>query len=272
MKPVKKQMIGAGCLAASVLIAPQAKAEGDWEGSIGAGVFWEPEFLGSSETTTTGFPMFELTWRDRLFIGPGGIGGYVFNTDTFSLSASVGYDGGREEADSVFLRGLGNIDGGATYNLGFEYELGPVTPFLEVTKYSKGSKGVSATVGVEGMVPLRVLTGRASVSSLEDASSPLDMGPMLTAGISADWGNDAYNSSYYGVTAAQSATSGLGQYTANSGFHAINFEVGVQVPVTERFSIGGAVTYSQLTGDAKNSTIVRDTSGTSVGLFGMYRF
>ena len=272
MKPVYKQMIGAGLSAASFLAATQVRAEGDWEGSIGVGVFWEPEYLGSSESSTSGFPMFELTWRDRLFIGPGGIGGYVFNTEDFSLSASIGYDGGRDEADSVFLRGLGNIDGGVTYNLGFEYEFGPVTPYLEVTKYSKGSEGLSATIGVEGMVPLRVLTGRASFASLEKDGSPLEMGPMLTAGISADWGDDDFNGAYYGVTAAQSAASGLGQYTATSGFHAINFDIGIQVPVTERFSVGGAVTHSVLTGDAKDSTIVRDTSGTSVGLFGVYRF
>ena len=272
MKPEQKQIIGAGLSAISILAATQAQAEGDWEGSIGAGVFWEPEYLGSSESTTSGFPMFELTWRDRLFIGPGGIGGYVFNTDDFKLSASVGYDEGRDEADSIFLRGLGDIDGGATYNLGFEYEFGPVTPYLELTKYSKGSEGMSATVGVEGMVPLRVLTGQASFASMSEDSSPLDIGPMLTAGISADWGNDDFNNTYYGVSAAQSASSGLGQYTATSGFHTVSVDFGIQVPVTERFSVGGMVTYSQLTGDAKDSTIVRDTSGTSVGIFGVYQF
>ncbi|WP_052261719.1 MipA/OmpV family protein [Leisingera sp. ANG-M1] len=272
MKPVQKQMIGAGLSAITILAATQVQAEGDWEGSIGAGVFWEPEYLGSSESTTSGFPMFELTWRDRLFIGPGGIGGYVFNSDDFKLSAAIGYDEGRKENDSTFLRGLGDIDGGITYNLGLEYEFGPVTPYLEVTKYGKGSEGLSATIGVEGMMPLRALTGRASFASLDEDSSPLEMGPVLTAGISADWGNDDFNGTYYGVTAAQSAASGLGQYTATSGFHAINLDIGIQVPVTERFSVGGMVTYSQLTGDAKDSTIVRDTSGTSVGLFGIYRF
>ncbi|WP_293573705.1 MipA/OmpV family protein [Phaeobacter sp.] len=268
----QKQTIAVVLAAYSILVATQVRAEGDWEGSIGIGVFSKPEYLGSSEQETSGFPVLELIWRDRLFIGPAGIGGYVVKTDDFSVSASIGYDEGRKESDSVFLRGLGDIDGGATYNLGVEYEFGPITPFFEVTKYSKGSEGVSASVGVEGMVPLSVLMGRASFASLAQSDSPADLGPMLTAGLSADWGNDDYNSTYYGVSAAQSATSGLSQYTAGSGFHAINFEIGLQVPITERFSLGGAVTYSQLTGDAKDSSIVRDTSGTSVGLFGVYRF
>ena len=271
MKPVLKQTIGAGVAACALLSATQATAEGDWEGMIGIGAFSEPEFLGSSENDTNAFPMFELTWRDRIFIGGQGIGAYVFKTENFAMSAAIGYDEGRDAADSVFLTGLGNIDGGATFNLGFEYEVGPVTPYLEVSKLSKGSKGVTATVGAEAMVPLRALTGRGSFDFGEDVS-PRDMGPMLTMGISADWGNDDYNHTYYGVTAAQSATSGLGQYTATSGFHAVNFEIGVQVPLSERWSVGGMVTYSQLMGDAKDSTIVRDTSGTSVGVFAAYRF
>ncbi|MQY44241.1 hypothetical protein GG681_16460 [Epibacterium sp. SM1969] len=272
MKPVYLQMIGAGVAAMSMIAAPQVHAEGDWEGTVGLGAVWGPEYLGSSKNEAGAFPVLDLTWRDRLFIGDSGIGGYIFNTEDFTLSASIGYDGGREEDDSDFLRGLGDIKGGAVYNIGFEYDIGPVTPYLDVTKYSKGSEGLSATVGVETMVPLRVLTGRASISSLEHAESPLDFGPLLTAGISADWGNDDYNSAYYGVTAAQSASSGLSQYTATSGFHAVNLELGIQVPVTERFSVGGAVVYSQLTGDAKDSPIARETSGTSVGLFGMYSF
>lgn len=271
MKPVLKQTLGAGLSTCILLAATPVMAEGDWEGHIGLGAFWGPEYLGSSENDTEAFPAFELIWRDRLFVGGDGIGGYVFSNDSFSVSASVGYDDGRKESDSVFLTGLGDIDGGATFNLGFEYETGPVSSYLEVTKYNKGSEGVSATIGVEGMVPLRALMGRGSLDFGEDAS-PKDLGPVLTVGLSADWGNDDYNGAYYGVTAAQSLASGLGQYSATSGFHAVNFEVGVRAPITDRWSIGGLVAYSQLMGDAKDSTIVRDTSGTSVGIFALYSF
>jgi outer membrane autotransporter protein len=122
------------------------------------------------------------------------------------------------------------------------------------------------------MVPLRVLTGRASCAAMGEEVAPRELGPVLTAGISADWGNDDFNSTYYGVTAAQSAASGLSQYTATSGFHTISVDLGVQVPVSDRWSLGGMVSYSKLTGDAKDSPIARQTDGTSVGLFGVYRF
>ncbi len=271
MKPIIKCAFGAGISLMATLPAAQVLAEGDWQGSIGIGAESGPEFLGSSETETSAMPMFELIWRDRIFIGPGGIG-YAFNADAFTASASVGYDSGRDESDSVFLNGLGDIDGGATFNLEFEYELGPVTPYLEVTKYTKGSEGVSATVGVEGMIPLRVLTGRMSMADMGRLDSPGEAGPMLIAGLSADWGNDDFNQTYYGVSGAQSVSSGLGQYTATSGFHAVNLEVGVRVPVTDHWNLGASVTYSELMGDAKDSPFVQDTSGTSVGIFAMYNF
>lgn len=254
-----------------ILIAGPALAEGDWEGQIGIGAVSGPEFLGSSETETEAMPMFELVWRDRIFVGPGGIG-YTYNVDAFSVSAAIGYDGGRDESDSIFLRGLGNIDGGATFNLGFEYELGPVTPYLEVTKYTKGSEGLSATVGIEGMVPLRVLTGRMSMADMGRMDSPHEAGPMLIAGLSADWGNDDFNQTYYGVSGAQAASSGLTQYNATSGFHALNLEIGIQAPITERWSLGASVTYSELLGDAKDSPFVQEKNGTSVGVFAMYSF
>lgn len=267
MKPIYKLAASAGVM----LMAGPALAEGDWAGQIGIGAFSGPEFLGSSKTDSSAMPMFELVWRDRIFIGADGIG-YTYNIDAFSVSAAIGYDGGREEKDSVFLRGLGDIDGGATFNLGFEYELGPVTPYLEVTKYTKGSEGLSATIGIEGMIPLRVLTGRMSMADMGRIDSPREAGPMLIAGLSADWGNDDYNQTYYGVTGAQALTSGLAQYNATSGFHAVNLELGIRAPISDRWSLGASVTYSELMGDAKDSPFVQDKSGTSVGVFAMYSF
>ncbi|KPD10612.1 MipA/OmpV family protein [Phaeobacter sp. 11ANDIMAR09] len=271
MKPLFKLAAGAGVFLIAAFPAGRALAEGDWEGRIGIGAVSGPEFLGSSETDTGAMPMFELNWRDRIFIGPGGIG-YSYNADAFTVSASVGYDFGRDESDSVFLNGLGDIDGGATFNLAFEYELGPVTPYLEMTKYTKGSEGVSATVGLEGTIPLRVLTGRMSMADMGRFDSPREAGPMLIAGLSADWGNDDFNQTYYGVSSAQAGTSGLSQFTATSGFHAVNLELGIRAPLTDRWSLGASVTYSELMGDAKNSPFVQDKSGTSVGLFAMYSF
>ena len=244
----------------------------DWSGSIGAGVFYGPEFLGSTEDETGVLPMFELTYRDRYFIGTQGIGANIIENERFRFSSSLGYETGREEKDSVLLAGLGNIDGGATLDFGFEYDLGPVTSYLQVSKHFKGSEGISGAFGVGAGIPMGVLTGRTNFSDLESTTDPSQLGPILTAGLSADFGDGDYNQAYFGVTGAQSASSGLGAFKAGSGINSVDLSVGVTYPINERWGIGGNITYSRLVGDANNSPITREKDGVGVGLFAVYNF
>lgn len=241
-----------------------------WDFSIGAGAMAGPKYEGSDENEIQAMPFLSIEWNDFLFFNPGdGLGVRAYQTEDFEVSASIGYDLGRKASDSSHLSGLGNVDGAATANLNFEYEVGPITPYLGLTKQMGGANGMLAEVGIETMVPLDMLfSSGAAPRGDEDGPS----GPALMFGISTEWADENYMSDYFGVTAAQSTASGLAQHTAGSGFKTVGAEVGLMVPFGESWSFNVMAEYSVLLGDAADSPIVKEKGQLSGGTFIRYNF
>ncbi len=212
-------------------------------------------------------PYFSIEWNNRVFLSPGdGLGVYIYNDDDLAISTSIGYDGGRDESDDkVNLRGLGDIDGAATANLGIEYDLGFTEPFIDISKHLGGSNGLQIEVGAETMMPLAALLGNQNTT--EDRHSPA-----FVFGVSAEWTDGNYTSEYFGVTSAQSTRSGLDEYDSGSGFKSVDAEIGFLYPITQRWSLLTSVEYSQLVGDAADSPIVKDDGQFSTGAFVTYKF
>lgn len=263
------QIAPAACLACTLLL-PTAVFAGDrngdskWDVQVGAGVMVGPKYEGSDETEVTPIPLLSIEWDDRIFLNPGdGLGVHIYNGENARLSTSIGYDGGRDEGDSSDLRGLGDVDGAAVAKLNFEYEFGPVTPYVSVSKHIGGSDGLEAQIGIQSMLPL----GRPPLSETDTRRIPF-----LTFGVSADWADEEYMSSYFGVTALQSGRSGLQQFSASSGFKSANAEIGIMYPILDSWSVNGRVGYSQLLGDAADSPISKEDGQVSGGVFVAYQF
>ncbi|MBI1493540.1 MipA/OmpV family protein [Halocynthiibacter styelae] len=252
-----------------VFTSANAEDNSGWDITIGAGGFVSPEYLGSDETETQAVPMLAIEWNDTFFFGPGGLEYKFLNRGDLSFSASLGYDGGRKESDSTYLTGLGDIDNGAVLGFGLEYEVGPIAPYLELNKYQSGTEGVTVQVGVQGMLPLAVLTGNARPGDMEENDRP---GVALLADLSATWANDDYNQGYFGVSAAQASASGLSQYSAGAGVNTVDLELGVIVPLGDHWSLNGLASYTKIIGDAADSPIVKDDDQFSVGAFVAYTF
>ncbi len=238
-----------------------------WDVTVGAGAIFSPKYEGSDEMEFSGAPVIDVMWNDTVYLGPDGLGAYVYQDHGISVSGGVGYDFGRDESDSSDLRGLGDVDGALTMNLNVEYEIGLVSPYVEIEKHLGGSDGLVAQVGVQSMVPIGMITG--GMSGMDEAGPN---GPALMLGVSADWADDNYTEEYFGVNARQSARSGYAQYKAEAGFKSINADIGVMVPVTDHWSANAMVGYSQLVGDSADSPIVKDEGQLSGGLFVSYTF
>jgi outer membrane scaffolding protein for murein synthesis (MipA/OmpV family) len=236
--------------------------ESKWELTIGGGLGLGPDYEGSDDYEAMPFPIFQLEWNDFLFLSPGdGLGVKMEVAEDFEVTASIGYDGGRDDGDNSILRGLGDIDGAATANLGIEYDMGPFSPFAKFEKHFGGTDGMLVDFGVEAMMPL---TG-SSKRGRQD-------GPMLSVGVFTQWADDNYMEEYFGITAVQSGRSGLSRYTAGAGFKSAGAEIGVLYPVSKNWFVNTKLEYSRLIGDAADSPIVKEENQFSGGIFVGYKF
>lgn len=96
----------------------------DWDGSIGAGAFYAPDYLGSDDYETRGLPNLNLSYDDRFYLNiRDGLGWNFINYGAWSLSTYIGYVGGRDNEDD--LSNLDKVDSGAAIGLRVALEDGP---------------------------------------------------------------------------------------------------------------------------------------------------
>ena len=81
-----------------------------------------------------------------------------------------------------------------------------------------------------------------------------------------------YAQTYYGVTAAESASSGDSTYRAAAGINALRFSASANYEISREWSLGVKLSVSKLQGDASSSPTVKNGAQTSYGLFANYHF
>jgi outer membrane scaffolding protein for murein synthesis (MipA/OmpV family) len=270
---VYRKGVAAGLLMATVAFPGIASAGDEWEFEIGGGVGYGSKYEGSDETEVMFLPVLGITWKDTVYLTTeDGLGAVVYDDNDFTVDVSLNYEWGRDQSDSSDLKGLGDVDGAPTLNLSLEYEVGPVTPFVELTRHLGGTNSLEVSFGVETMIPVSVLMGEGSGSSVAESDDEGENGPAILAGISTTWSDDKYMDSYFGINSTQSARSGQSRFNAKSGFKAVGAELGFLYPVNENWEILSMIEYSQLIGDAADSPISKDDSVFFVGMSVSYNF
>lgn len=225
----------------------------DWDVVVGAGAMYAPKFEGSNEFKIVPIPMVSATFG-RFTVDPGGLTVNVLESNGFKFTVNGGYElgGGRQESDSPHLKGLGDIDPGGVFGGQASYELGPMEFYAKIDKTIGGSESLLGQVGV-------------------NATHELDRF-ILSAGASATFADDNHMESYFGVTAAQSAQSGLQQYDAGAGLKRVDIEASITYMATENWLVRAEAGVGFLTGDAKDSPIVQNDVQPSAMLLVGYKF
>lgn len=196
---------------------------------LGLGAKVGPTYPGSDEAETTPW----LIWRNlRIGDDAAGAGG-------FSISPSFGTVGAREAAGDPDLTGLTDIDRAYELGLRASYGAGPVTAYGAVRKGFDGHEGLVGEVGAKYRT---------------DLSDRI----ILWSGVEFGYGDADYNSTYFGVTPAESTASGYAAYAPGGGFNraAISFEA--RYALTDSTALLGEVQYGKLIGDSADSPIVQD--------------
>jgi MipA family protein len=233
----------------------QPPSQGPWDVSLGIGVAGMPTYDGAKNYRAQPVPLVSIRYRDLIFLGPGGLGVNVVHWGGLRMGPVIGYGGGRRQSDDPHLSGLGDIQAAVTAGAFASYTLGhwvvAGTVRQAVTHTDDGLQGNVRLNYRQVLVPGKVY---------------------LMAGPELGFANGRYERTYFGVTPAQSASSGLPVFTPHGGLK----EVGLNFGLTYRWSqhvllrsFGGV---RELVDDTGSSPIVQSRTQGFLGVGAAYHF
>jgi outer membrane scaffolding protein for murein synthesis (MipA/OmpV family) len=227
----------------------------DWSIRIGALGIYKPDYEGSDDYELKGFPFIDITWRDTFFLNVHkGLGAYIWNRNDFKLGLAINYTFGRDEDDSSDLKGLGDIDGGATANVFFKWAIGD---FALDGRYEEQITGqdtgfqVHLGLGYDLHVAEKVI---------------------LKPSIRTTYASSDYMEEYFGVSPSQSTRSGMSAYDAASGFKSLGFQIVAIYRLNQHWGIHASAGYDRLIGEAADSPVVKDENQYRVSMGLSYKF
>jgi len=233
-----------------------------WNVSLGGGAALRPTYLGSNRYELAPVLFADVTYRDMISLGAGGLSAYWHNDD-LKIGVGLTDNGGRKDyrTNGLFqtgddrLKGLGDINsalgirGFATYKVGFIVLDGAVT---KLTNHFD-NHGVFANVGV---------------SAPQKLSDRL----ILTPHVVTTWANRNYMETFFGVTAAQAADSAFLEFNAGSSFMNVAAGVAAAYLVNSHWFVRASADVTKLTGDAGDSPITFSSTNGTVSIVTGYRF
>lgn len=249
----------------SFVIINSAHAEGTSFG-LGGIALVAPKYEGSKSYKTFGIPVIipnfgkeskEGSFGDRIsFKSIDDIRFNLLGAGAFELGPVAGYRGGRKQKDGVLLGGLGDVDPGLVLGGYAGYNLGPLLLDTSIANQVTGDK-----------TGYQVKLGAATEFDLSETVK-------ITTGIGSTYASDKYMDNFFGISTAQAGTStaGLTAYNPGAGFKDINFKVGTEIAINDKWQLNVGGGYSRLIGDAANSPVIetKNQFSGSVGL--IYRF
>lgn len=245
-----------GALAQSAPVQANKTAD-DWTVSAGAALASAPSYSGAAKTKTMAIPTFDIRYRDWFFINPFlGVGVSTELLDGLRGSASLGPSFDRREAkDEARLNGLGDVRIALAVNLSLDYKLG--NAFTKTRLVSRLGSGNERGTVLEAEAGYNVLASRSGVLGL---------------GLQVKAVDGTYASNFSGVSASQSAASGLAVFNAKAGVASVGAFVQAIVPVNDRWTFFGRAAYNQLRNDAANSPITVDRDQATLLATMIYKF
>ena len=225
-------------------------------GAIGAVVIAGTQYQGSEDRRTLVLPVLDYQWASGWFAGfTNGLGVNLSASPQMQYGLRITADLGRKEDSSNALRGMGNVKAKAEGGAFFNYPFAQGFALSSSLRYGSGQEG-------KGMV-LDLGAGY---------STPLASQWRLGAGTSLTMANADYLQSYFGVTAAQSASSGYAAYTPKAGIRDVRASASLIYAFDMRTRITSVVSVSSLLGDAKDSPLTTQATTASAVVAVSYAF
>jgi outer membrane scaffolding protein for murein synthesis (MipA/OmpV family) len=237
----------------------QDRPNKEWDVTLGMGAAIRPTYEGSDQYIVSPAPLAHVIWRDAVSLGMDGLSAY-WRQENLRVGGGLVFGGGRTQSSGAFRQGDGRLwgmgDVPAALGLrGFaDYRLGPVELNASLTKFTaNGNDGVLVNFGIGLPYKLTETT-------------------MVRASVSANWADQDYMQTFFGVTPTQSFNSGYAQYNARAGIKDVTFGLGVTQQLSQHWALRVDGRLARLTGDAENSPIVFSKTQAVVMSAISYRF
>lgn len=226
----------------------------DWKGTIGGGLAFTPEFLGSDKFEATGLPLVDVEWRNAYFLSTvRGAGLNLVRRATFQFGPRITYDQGRDSSDSSVLRGLRDVEGSFEAGL-FLNGLSGNWRYSADIRQGLGEEGHDGFVGTLDVARAGQLTERAT----------------LIVGGFTHYASKKYVEAYFGVPRA---TTALRAYTVQGGgFTDFGGYANLVFNFTENWFLSGILRGALLFGDAADSPVSQADGQYYFGTVLGYRF
>ncbi|MCZ8294219.1 MAG: MipA/OmpV family protein [Hylemonella sp.] len=221
-------------------------------GRLGAFFIAGTAYRGSDERRNLLLPAIDYQWSNGWFAGVGnGLGYNASPSPELQYGPRLTVDLGRDEGRSEALRGMGSIDTQPELGVFFNRLWGPRLAFTSSLRQGAGTqrRGLVLDLGTSYGVPLGMQT-------------------RLSLGLGAHWANADYMQDYFGVTPAQSATSGYAVASPGAGWRNVGMNVSLSRRLDKETSVFAGIAFNQLLGDARESALTR-RSAALTGVVGL---
>lgn len=225
-----------------------------WRVTLGGGAMVQPNFPGAARYKATPSLIFDIRYRDLFFLSDGeGVGVNLLHGPGYRAGIAVSYDVGRDQDDDPHLHGLGNINPAPEPKLFAQYTILPVVLTADLRRGLGGHDGFIGDLGAYVPIPLAT-------------NVFLFVGPTVTIA------DGRYMQSYFGVTPAQSAASGLPRFSAGAGFKSTGLGATAVYLIGQHWLVLADGAYERLLGDAADSPVTQARSQFVFGINFGYRF
>jgi outer membrane scaffolding protein for murein synthesis (MipA/OmpV family) len=226
-------------LAAICLIAPTAQAA---DVSVGGGIGFKPDYEGSDYYEAVPVPFADVRFGNGMFVKLLGLNlrANLIPSTMWRLGPVYNYRAERDNVDNNRVDRMRDVSDANELGIfgGFEYNNWFVSlEFLADT----GEAHDGWTSRLKGGYNWIINPSWA-----------------LSIGASTTYADDDYMQTYFGVTAADAARSGLDEYDADSGIKDVGIDLGLNWIITQSWSARGIASYTQLVGDADDDSPVVD--------------
>jgi outer membrane scaffolding protein for murein synthesis (MipA/OmpV family) len=212
------------------------------------------EYQGTDERKTMLVPSILYQNSNGFFVDPVNGIGYNFSAEKgLEYGLRVNIETGRSTQDS--LPGFEKVDARLNPGAFANYAVTDKLTLRSAVRVGLGDGGNGALLNVG-----------ASYKAFQ-------MGPIIVAlNASAKYANSSYMQTYFGVSPAQSAASGLKAYQAGAGFSTAQVGVAAGFPVSRQIYAFSSISAQRLLGDAASSPITRKKTQPIFALGAVYSF
>jgi len=224
----------------TLIVASTALAD-DLKGEAGAGFSWQVHDPSGSRHELKPMPYFDLTMDGFDLDSEDGLSYAALSTGGLSVGPFANYIEGRSANGS--LRGLRDVPD--MLEAGAYIAYSPQPWWRVSAQAGQASGGGGGQGGLLGK-----LAG--------ELDYPLGGKVFGSTELTAHYGDQRYEETFFGVDAARSRESGISAYHASGGFQDLTLSEGAEFPLVGNWSLLGNVTWIHLVGSASDSSIVRE--------------